>query len=236
MTLKVIGAGFGRTGTLSMKAALEQLGYNKCHHMLEVFPSDFQLDSWHAIGEGKTPDWDAVFDGFEANVDFPSASYWRELSAAYPDAKVILTTRSFDSWYESAMETIYQVSARIPGWMTFIPKVRKIKEMTYSTIWDKLFDGKFEDKDYARQVFEKHEADVKAEIPADRLLVFHPKEGWGPLCAFLGQPVPDTPFPNVNDRDDFRKRIAAFTWLNRAPWIVAGLAIIGAVAAVLAFQ
>ena len=79
MTLKVIGAGFGRTGTLSMKAALEQLGYNKCHHMLEVFPSDAQLDMWHKISQGGAPDWDQVFDGFEASVDFPSSAYWRLL-------------------------------------------------------------------------------------------------------------------------------------------------------------
>ena len=236
MALKVIGAGFGRTGTLSMKAALEQLGYVKCHHMLEVFPSNRQLNCWYAIGAGEQPDWDDVFDGFQASVDFPSAGYWRELSAHYPEARVILTTRSFDSWYESARETIYPVSKKIPGWMKIVPKVRKIKEMTYSTIWDRLFDDRFEDKEYARKVFEQHEADVKAEIPAERLLIFHPREGWEPLCAFLGQPIPDMPFPNVNDRNDFRKRVALFTWLNRAPWIIGGLALAGAIAAAFAFQ
>lgn len=236
MALKVIGAGFGRTGTLSMKAALETLGYTKCHHMMEVFPSDFQLDSWHAIGMGEKPDWHAIFYGFQASVDFPSAAYWRELSQHYPDAKVILTTRSFDSWYESASETIYPVTEKIPGWMSVIPKVRKIKKMTRNAIWDRVFDGRFEDRDHARKVFEQHEADVKATIPADRLLVFHPKEGWGPLCAFLGEPVPDTSFPNVNDRADFRKRVAAFTWLNRAPWILGALIAAGAIAAALAFQ
>lgn len=235
MSLKVIGAGFGRTGTLSMKAALEQLGYVKCHHMLEVFPSDFQLDGWHAIGRGEPPDWEAIFDGFEASVDFPSAAYWRDLARTYPEAKVILTTRSFDSWYESARETIYPVSAKIPGWMTLFPKIRKIREMTYATIWDRLFDGRFEEKEYARKVFEAHEAAVKAEIAPERLLVFHPKEGWGPLCEFLGKPVPDTPFPNVNDRADFSKRIGALTWMRRAPWIAA-IAGLVAVAAVLAFQ
>lgn len=134
MALQVIGAGFGCTGTLSMKAALEQLGYDKCHHMLEVFPSEKQLDAWHRISQGETPDWDDVFEGFQASVDFPSSGYWRELAARYPDAKIILTTRSFDSWYESASQTIYPVSRDIPGWMTMIPKVRKIKEMTYGTI------------------------------------------------------------------------------------------------------
>jgi hypothetical protein len=236
MTLRVIGAGFGRTGTLSMKAALERLDYTRCHHMLEVFPSDFQLDSWHAIGAGEQSDWDAVFSGFQASVDFPSASYWRELVAHYPDAKVILTTRSFDSWYESARETIYPVSAGIPGWMTVIPKVRKIKAMTYSTIWDRLFDGRFEDRAYARKVFEQHEANVKAEIAPDRLLVFHPKEGWAPLCSFLGSPIPDEPFPNVNDRADFQKRVTLFRRLKILPWAVGGIIAAGAIAAVFAFQ
>ena len=229
MALKGIGAGYGRTGTLSLKAALQTLGFSKCHHMMEVFPSDFQLDSWHAIGTGGAPDWDAVFEGFEASVDFPSAAYWRELAAHYPDSKVILTTRSFESWYESALETIYPVSRDIPGWMTVIPKVRKIREMTYGTIWNRLFDDQFEDRDHVRAVFERHEAAVKAEIPAGRLLVFHPKEGWEPLCTFLGVPVPDEPFPNVNDRADFRKRVALFTWLNRAPWIAGGLVLVGLV-------
>lgn len=237
MALKVIGAGFGRTGTLSMKAALQQLGYNKCHHMLEVMPNPKQLDMWYRIGEGEAIEWDTVFDGFEASVDFPSCSYWRETAAHYPDAKIILTTRSFASWYESASETIYPASAKIPGWMgVFIPFVRKLKAMTYSTIWDRVFDGRFEDKDHARRVFEKHEADVKATFPAERLLIFHPKEGWGPLCAFLGKSVPDTPFPNVNDRAEFQKRISTLVWLGRAPWILAGLAVIGAIAALIAFQ
>lgn len=236
MALDVIGAGFGRTGTLSTKAALEQLGYMKCHHMLEVMPNPKQLDVWYRIGKGETMDWDAVFDGFTAAVDFPSSAYWRETTAQYPDAKVILTTRSFEGWYASASETIYPASARIPGWLSFIPFIRKVKAMTYSTVWDRVFDGKFEDKEHARKVFERHEADVKAAFPPERLLVFHPKDGWGPLCAFLGKPVPDTPFPNVNDRADFQKRVAMLTWLGRVPWTIGGIAILGVIAAVVAFQ
>ncbi len=235
MALQVIGAGFGRTGTLSMKAALEQLGYDKCHHMLEVFPDDDQLDSWHKILQGEVPDWEAVFDGFQASVDFPSSGYWRELAAHYPEAKIILTTRSFDSWYESASETIYPVSKNIPGWMTAIPKVRKIKEMTYGVIWDRVFGGKFEDRDATRAVFEQHEADVKAAFPPERLLVFHPKEGWGPLCEFLSKPVPDGPFPNVNDRDDFKKRIGMMQRMQALPFIVWGIGL-AALAAYLAFR
>lgn len=236
MALKVIGAGFGRTGTLSMKAALEQLGYDKCHHMLEVMPNDSQLDAWHAIAQGGAADWDAVFEGFQASVDFPSSAYWRELANHYPDAKIILTTRSFDSWYESASETIYPISSDLPGWMLIIPKVRKIKEMTYGAIWDRVFGGKFEDKDATRQVFEQHEADVKAAFSEDRLLVFHPKEGWEPLCAFLDQPVPETEFPNVNDRAEFKKRLGMIQRMRYVPHIFGGLAMLAAVIAYQAFK
>ncbi|MEM7330144.1 MAG: sulfotransferase family protein [Pseudomonadota bacterium] len=233
MALKVIGAGFGRTGTLSMKAALEQLGYDKCHHMMEVFPNDAQLDAWHHIAQGGAPDWDTVFDGFQASVDFPSSVYWRELVAHYPDAKIILTTRDFDSWYASASETIYPVSRDIPGWMTVISKVRKIKEMTYGAIWDRVFGGKFEDKEATRQVFEQHEADVKAAFSADRLLTFHPKQGWAPLCDFLGVPMPDGPFPNVNDRAAFKKRLGVFRMLRFVP---VGAAALAALIAYLVFR
>ena len=236
MTLQVIGAGFGRTGTLSMKAALEQLGYDKCHHMMEVMPNDAQLDAWHAISQGGKPDWDTIFEGFQASVDFPSSAYWRELAEHYPDAKIILTTRSFESWYESASETINLVSRDMPGWTQMIPRARKIIEMTYGAIWNRVFGGQFEDKVAARQVFEKHEADVKAAFPADRLLIFHPKEGWGPLCAFLDKPVPETDFPNVNDRAEFKQRLGIVRWMRRAPYLLGGVALIAALITYQAFQ
>lgn len=236
MALQVIGAGFGRTGTLSMKAALEQLGYDKCHHMMEVMPNAKQLDMWHRISQGEELDWDAVFEGFQASVDFPSSAYWRELAAYYPDAKIILTTRSFDSWYQSATETIWPVSRDIPGWMTLIPMVRKIKQMTFGAIWDRLFGGGLDDKEAARLVFEQHEADVKAAFSEDRLLVFHPKEGWEPLCSFLGKPVPDTEFPNVNDRADFQNRIGMFKRLQMLPYAAAGVAGLAALIAYLVFR
>lgn len=233
MTLKVIGAGFGRTGTLSMKAALEQLGYDKCHHMLEVMPNDAQLDMWHRISQGETPDWDKVFDGYGASVDFPSSGYWRELAAYYPDAKIILTTRDFDSWYASANETIWAFSEAIPGWMMVIPKIRKMKHMVYATIWDRVFDGKFVDKTATRQVFEQHEADVQAAFGPDRLLLFHPKQGWAPLCDFLGKPVPDGDFPNLNDRAEFLKRNGMLRRLRFLPY---GAAVLAALIAYLVFR
>ena len=230
MALKVIGAGFGRTGTLSMKAALERLGYVKCHHhMLEVFRSGEQLRLWDDIGKGAEPRWDEVFEGFEAAVDFPSAAYWRELAEAYPDAKVILTTRSFESWHKSASETIWAIGAALPKWIKLlVPKARTIDRMVNNNVWSRVFQGRFEDYEYARKVFEDHEAAVKATIPPERLLVFSPKEGWGPLCAFLGKPVPDEPFPHVNDTADFRKRIAGMKRLEAIPF-VAGAAVLAVI-------
>ncbi|MCA8901592.1 MAG: sulfotransferase family protein [Hyphomonas sp.] len=229
MALKVIGAGFGRTGTLSMKAALERLGYVKCHHMMEVFPSPDQVRMWDEIGQGKDPGWDTVFEGFEASVDFPSSSYWRELADYYPEAKVILTTRSFESWYKSASETIYPSSAKIPGWMkALVPKVKTITRMVDNTVWGRVFHGRFEDYEYARKVFEEHEAAVKATIPSERLLVFEPKQGWEPLCAFLGKDVPDEPFPRVNDTAEFKKRIAQMKRLEAVPFVL-GAAVLAAV-------
>lgn len=236
MALQVIGAGFGRTGTLSMKAALEKLGYDKCHHMLEVMPNDDQLDMWHNISQGEAPDWDKVFEGFGASVDFPSSGYWRELAAHYPEAKIVLTTRDFDSWYASAEETIWDFSESIPGWMMMIPKVRKIKDMVYAAIWDRVFDGKFADKDAARRVFEQHEADVKAAFSEDRLLIFHPKQGWEPLCAFLDKPVPTVTFPNVNDRASFKKQIGMMKRMRMLPFAVGGLAVAAALIAYLVFR
>lgn len=238
MALKVIGAGFGRTGTLSMKAALERLGFNKCHHMIEVLMPDdpTQLDYWDAIGQGERPGWDDIFDGYEACVDFPSSVYWKELSEAYPDAKVVLTVRDFESWYKSAASTIFAVGKSQPAWTKIIPKPRKISRMTDNIIWQGKFDGKFEDKAYAEQVWNNHIEEVKAGLPADRLLVFQVKDGWGPLCAFLNLPIPDEAFPRVNDTAQFHEMIKGMNRMAHVPWIAGGVLIAAAIAAYLAFQ
>lgn len=238
MTLEVIGAGFGRTGTLSMKAALERLGYDKCHHMIEVLGPDNpkQLDYWDAIGKGEATDWDEVFDGFKASVDFPSSIYWKELSDAYPDAKVVLTVRSFESWYKSASSTIYAVGNSAPAWTRLIPKPRKIDRMVNNIIWQGKFDGKFEDEAHAEKVWNAHIADVKAGLPADRLLVFEVKDGWGPLCEFLGKPIPDAPFPRVNDTAQFHEMIKGLNRLAYVPWIAGAVAFVAAIGAYMAFR
>ena len=236
MALKVIGAGFGRTGTLSMKAALEHLGYTKCHHMVEVLGNGSQINHWDKIAEGTPPDWDAVFQGFEASVDFPSSACWRELAAYYPDAKVILTTRSFDSWYKSASETIYAVSTAMPAWIKLVPRGKKIDGIVGRNVWQRVFHGKFEDKEYTRQIFDQHEADVKAAFPTERLLVFEPKQGWEPLCAFLGKDVPEEAFPHVNDTAEFHKIIAMLKRMQTVPYFVGAVVILAAALAFYAFH
>ncbi|MEM1195557.1 MAG: sulfotransferase family protein [Pseudomonadota bacterium] len=211
MALQVIGAGFGRTGTASLKAALEILGYTKTHHMFEVMADKRQMELWRAIATKPDipPDWDAVYDDFPAAVDFPTASYWRELTAYYPEAKVVLTTRRADSWWKSASSTIIPIGKAAPTWArALIPPLRKNAEMANGTVWQRVFDGRQFEEDYAKRKFEEHNAAVKAHLPAERLLVYEVKEGWGPLCAFLGKPVPDEPFPHKNDAAEFQQSIA----------------------------
>ena len=229
MALGVIGAGFGRTGTASLKAALEILGYDKTHHMFEVMGNPDQMAMWHAIGRGEQPDWDGVYTGFAAAVDFPTAAYWRELSAYYPDAKIVLTTRSPDSWWKSASATIIPIGKAPPAWARkWIKPIRQNVEMTNGTIWHRIFDGRQFEEEHAKRVFEAHNAAVKAELPAERLLVFEVKQGWEPLCAFLGKPVPDQPFPHVNDTAEFQKTIRNITWGFGAFHVVVAAALVAA--------
>lgn len=234
MGLQVIGAGFGRTGTKSLKTALEQLGYVKCHHMTEVIPDRGQIDSWWRIAQGAAADWDAVYAGFAAAVDWPTAAYWRELAERYPDAKVVLSVRDPEAWYASVSETIYLVSGAIPWWIRALYRpARRFREMVNRTIWDGVFDGRFEDKEYALKVYREHIEEVKRTLPADRLLVHEAKEGWEPLCAFLGKPAPEGPYPRVNEAREIKRMVGVFRWLDRAPWIV--LLLIGAALALALF-
>ena len=210
MSLAVIGAGFGRTGTLSLKVALEHLGFGPCYHMAEVFGHPEFLKFWVAAAEGEAMDWDEVFEGYQATVDWPGASYWRELAECYPEAKVILSVRSPESWYESAQATIFSQENRerisgsfdgAAGGIDLRPMMRKIMVDT--------FDGQLDDKEQAMAVFERHTRSVIDTIPSERLLVYEAAQGWEPLCAFLGVPVPEIPYLDVNKRGDFAARFAA---------------------------
>ena len=208
MALEVIGAGFGRTGTTSLKAALEQLGFSKCHHMEEVAKSGGQVRAWLAIAQGGEPDWDAIFDGFRASCDWPSCEYWEALLAHYPEAKVILTLRDPDRWYDSVARTIYPVSFIPPRWISWmIPYVRRFHRMVFAIVWDGRFQGRFEDRAFAIERYREHNERVKAKVPADRLLVFQPEDGWEPLCEFLGVPVPERSYPHLNQGDQVERML-----------------------------
>lgn len=221
-TLRVIGAGFGRTGTLSLREALVRLGYGPCDHMLENFarPERFALwlDAFQRKQRGAPIDWRPLLGGYRAVVDWPGAYFWRELTAAHPAAKVILTVRDPHRWYESAEATIYAMRARqdsspwtrvlIRGLGLLVPSMAAGARVGNDVIWDGTFGGRFPDHAHALAVFEEHNRAVQEAIPPERLLVFDVKEGWGPLCAFLGVPVPEgEPFPHVNDAQSFQRMI-----------------------------
>lgn len=198
--MKIIGAGFGRTGTMSLRAALIELGFDPCYHMLEVFKHPAHIQKWLAAAQGESVDWQAFLGSFQAGVDYPLSAFYRELMAVYPEAKVILTVRDPERWYESTRETIYQGTA-VPEWLLgLLPPFRNMKRMVNAAIWERIFAGRFEDRDYAIRVFEEHIATVQAHVPPERLLTYHVKDGWAPLCEFLGLPIPDRPFPHINQR------------------------------------
>jgi hypothetical protein len=227
MGLKVIGAGFGRTGTLSLKHALETLGFTKTHHMMEVFPSAKQINHWHAIGNGEKPDWDTVFEGYQACVDFPAATYYKDLMAHYPDAKVILTVRDADRWYDSTRNTIFRFGAIIPKWVRIlVPRAGKIYKMSEGNIWTRVFKDRFEDEAFAKSVFVNYVEQVKRDVPEEKLLVFNVKQGWEPLCSFLGTTVPGEAFPHLNDTASMRRVQAIMQIVFTAIPVLAGIGLI----------
>ncbi len=205
MTLKVIGAGVGRTGTYSLKAALERLGFGPCYHMAEVMAHlPVALPLWQDAVRGEA-DWEKIFAGYESGVDWPIAGFAPRLNAAYPDAKFILTERSPESWAASFGETIYTLCGRRDE---APPHMREWLDMSIATIAGTGFPAGL-DGDQLARAFVAHNDMVKATIPADRLLVFEVRQGWEPLCGFLGAPVPDEPFPRTNDRAEFWELVRA---------------------------
>jgi len=200
MSLKVIGSGFGRTGTMSTKIALEQLGFGPCHHMVEVMGNPGQPAFWHAHAVGEEVDWAEVFDGYDAQVDFPGAAVWHELSIAFPDAKVVHTERPEEAWWASYSNTInkfwiHRTRIDLP------PPIAAVFETMDKLLVQDLIGGT--DRDSAIAAYRRNNEKVRDTIPADRLLVFTPADGWEPLCRFLGVAVPDTDFPRSNARDEF---------------------------------
>jgi hypothetical protein len=221
MPLEVIGAGFGRTGTMSMKIALEALGYKPCHHMKEVLPSPEQIAYFDQLSRGERPGWEKVFDGFSAAVDWPAVSYYEELIEAYPDAKVVLTARDAEAWHKSVLETIYLTSSRMPTWLHRLrPSLKVWVEMVNRQIWDGTFSGNILNKQAAIEVYESHVARVKSIVPAERLLVHSPKDGWEPLCAFLDKPVPSSPYPHANESAEMKRVIRIMDAIRYIPHFV----------------
>ena len=244
MALKIIGAGFGRTGTLSAYTALNQLGF-PCYHMFEVLENKANkshLDFWRKVANappGTQHDWEQVFSNYTATVDNPACCVWRELLEAYPDAKVLLTVhpKGAEAWYESTLDTIYFTETM---WQFKVlelctPFGRKFGNMSRRLIGERSHKGPMDDREKAVAHYHPHIADVKAAVPPDRLLVFSADQGWAPLCAFLDVPVPEAPFPNVNDRAAIKKTLkdltrGAYAILGMGTAACAGL-IYGALAA-----
>ncbi|MBS0363810.1 MAG: sulfotransferase family protein [Proteobacteria bacterium] len=202
MTLKVIGSGFGRTGTMSLKLAIEALGLGPCYHMMEVFKNPLAPDWWYEAAEDPDhADWAKIFAGYNATVDWPNASFYRELAIAYPEAKIVHTERDPDEWFESTQATIFKND--IPADVT-APFPRMLRKVFHG-----LFDYRMHDRAKCIEVFNAHNREVRETIPAERLLVYHVADGWAPLCDFLGVPIPDGPIPKVNSREEFAAMVAA---------------------------
>ena len=209
MTLEISGPGFGRTGTSSLKIALEHLGFGPCHHMFEVRDNPHLLSHWEKVADGQAIDWDEAFAGYRSQLDWPGARVWRELAAHYPRAKVILTVRDAGEWYDSFSATIRQFDAARGNHP--VAHANAIAAMGHKLIFEQVFADQAHDRTHAIAVFNAHIAEVQRTIPSDRLLTFDVREGWEPLCAFLGVPVPVITFPKLNSSKQFVE-----TWKEEA--------------------
>lgn len=201
MPLSVIGAGFGRTGTMSLKLALDRLGFGPCYHMVEVFKNPKASGYWEAAADGRPVDWEEVFAGYGSTVDWPSATFYKQLANAYPEAKVILTVRDPEAWFASTQATIFSRHIRDDtedDWQRMVLKV----------IGD-LFDRRMTAKAKLIEVYQRHNEEVRRTIPQERLLVYEVADGWEPLCRFLDAEVPNESMPRANSTDEFRQNLAA---------------------------
>lgn len=201
MALKIIGAGMGRTGTASLKVALESLGIGRCYHMSEVLKNPERTTDWVKAAEGNA-DWEKIFSDYAATVDNPGCNFWKELAEYYPDAKIILTIRDAEKWFDSTNETIHSVE-----FARFI-KNSPFGEMVQKTVWN-VMENRMQDRDYMIEFFENRSSEITNTIAADRLLVYRVSEGWQPLCEFLDVPIPDIDFPRINSRDETKQMLAS---------------------------
>lgn len=200
--MHVFGAGMGRTGTTSVQRALAQLGYRA--YNFESVIQENHFETWGKIFSGEIePDWPALFTGYDATIAWPPCFFYKELMTAYPEAKFILTTRDPERWADSLLAA-YKVIASLRSFR-FIPKVRAMTDVMDGGMRQRLFGDEEMRREAVMQAFINHNEAVQRDIPAERLLVYEVQQGWEPLCDFLEKPVPDTPFPHANKREDFRQ-------------------------------
>lgn len=232
--MRVVGAGFGRTGTTSLKAALQELGFGPSYNLGEVFRNPEHVGFWEAARLGEEVDWERFLAGYEVAVDWPACSFYTELMEAFPGAPVILTVRDPAPWYESTRSTIHELRRLTTGPLPvrtafalaglFVPGVAGAVRLADRLVWDDTFAGRFEDRGYAMGVFGRHNEAVRHHVPPERLLVFDVREGWAPLCDFLGVEVPDEPFPRLNEAQTMRRRLLGLVALSAAGPALAVLA------------
>ncbi|MBO0853716.1 MAG: hypothetical protein J2P18_08110 [Nocardia sp.] len=214
--MKVLGVGFGRTGTSSISGALRQLGFGPCLHMFDIIGDERQSRRWLAAFENGVDDWDSLLAGYNSTMDWPGSFFWRDLITTYPEAKVILTRRDEDAWLTSFSNTL------LPIWKNV--RQSKFDEFpdhmqTTARMIQRLANGVFgpllDDSEKMKAAYNQHNADVVDAVEANRLLVFDAKQGWDPLCEFLEVPVPDTDFPHVNDTRSFLETVSSLTAARR---------------------
>jgi hypothetical protein len=233
--MRVIGVGLNRTGTTSLALALDELGFGPCYNLRTLNSEPQRAAGWLAAEEDPAgADWERIFTGFGSAAGSPTSAFWREITAAFGEAKVILTVRPAEGWYESVGATVTEALAPQPPALRLLTwrqghddAQTRANDEFQERIWEREIGGDFSDRDRTIEAFEKHIADVQANIPADRLLVYSVREGWGPLCAFLGVPEPPRPFPKENDRATFRRRLRSARYPVLVPRVLT-LAGIGA--------
>ncbi|MFI0486635.1 sulfotransferase family protein [Actinomadura sp. 9N215] len=213
--LQVIGVGLHRTGSTSVKAALEWLGYGPCYHGLEALRRCVDGEHWQAAYDtGGAADWSVIFEGYRAALDWPTVHFWEQLAAAYPDARILLTDRDPERWWDSHVQ-MFQLGAQFNRELTGEQR-QWAEESGFArtqtilrTIVTETFGGRVFDKTHCLRVFQQHYERVRRTVPDDRLLVYRVQDGWEPLCRFLDADVPDEPFPHVNTRDNLLHNIRA---------------------------
>ena len=208
MSLRVVGAGLGRTGTLSLKLALERLLEGRCYHMMETFGRPQDVGVWQHAANGDFPDWGEFLADYRAVVDWPASAFWPELAEAFPDALILLSTRPAEAWYKSAHDTIF--AGFRDGSIDSAPAMAPWLAMV-TDLFNTRFTMDMEDRDACMAAFDAHNAHVRATAPRERLLEWQPGDGWEPICGALDLPVPDEPFPHRNTTAEFNSRRAAAT-------------------------